>query len=70
MKTMRLSISLPEYIVDGVEQIAEEAETFRSSVIEIFLDYCLGKESIVDELFPPKEEGEGEETNQDEEEEH
>jgi metal-responsive CopG/Arc/MetJ family transcriptional regulator len=66
MKGVKVTITLPTYLLQEVDGLAEEAETFRSDVITSILDYVFDNEEILDEIFPYEEEGESETENQDE----
>ena len=57
----KISITLPEDMVEELDKLSEEADTDRSDVIESFLEHCLGNEEIIETVFPLEEEGEPEE---------
>jgi hypothetical protein len=55
MHTRRLvevTITLPKYLLEAIEGLAETVEKTRSEVIEAFAQYCLDHEDIIDKLFP------------------
>lgn len=59
-----VTIRLPEDLVAAIDDLAEEADTSRTEIMEEILSYVMAKEDLVDEIFP--EEGEGEEEEEDE----
>lgn len=61
MRTVRMSISLSEWIVEEIENLAEEVEASKSEVIEDILSYVLENEELLNEIFPYEEEVEEEE---------
>jgi metal-responsive CopG/Arc/MetJ family transcriptional regulator len=56
MKPLKLGITLPAYLVEQIDQLADEVETFRSEVISMLVEYCFDHAEIIDELFPLEEE--------------
>jgi hypothetical protein len=72
MKPRSLGITLPAYLVEQIDQLADEVETFRSEIISMLVEYCFDHAEIIDELFPLEEgedtEKEGESEGEDEEE--
>jgi len=63
-KMTSVTIRLPEDLVAAIDDLAEEADTSRTEIMEEILSYVMAKEDLVDEIFP--EEGEGEEEEEDE----
>lgn len=55
-----MNVMLDQTTIDSLDVVAEEVQETRSYVIEEMLKYCL-QESILDELFPPEEDGDQEE---------
>lgn len=47
-----VTITLPKYLLEAIEGLAETVEKTTSSVIEAFAEYCLDHEDIIDKLFP------------------
>jgi predicted transcriptional regulator len=71
-KRTQVTITLPAYLLNKIDDLAEETELNRSDIMETLLDYCFDHSDIVDEIFPYEEgesEGDTEETDQDQEEE-
>ena len=66
MKPLKLGITLPAYLVEEIDKLAAEVETFRSEVIAMLVEYCFEHMEIIDELFP-YEEGKEEEEEEEEE---
>ena len=63
----KVSITLPEDLLEDIDELAAEVETDRSDVIEVFMFYCFEHPEIVDEVFPfEEEEGESEEEEEEE----
>lgn len=55
LKRVKVTITLPKYLLDAIDELAEMTESNRSYVIEAFTDYGLNDQGIVDELFPYEE---------------
>jgi len=66
MKPLKLGITLPAYLVEEIDKLAAEVETFRSEVIAMLVEYCFDHMEIIDELFP-YEKGKEEEEEEEEE---
>lgn len=49
---VEVTITLPKYLLEAIDGLAETVEKTRSAVIEAFAEYCLDHEDIIDELFP------------------
>ena len=63
----KISITLPEDLLEWIEIMAEEVDTDRSDVIESLVHYCANTREILDEIFPfEEEEGESEEEEEEE----
>lgn len=62
-KRTTINVVLDQQTIDDIDVVAEEVEETRSYVIEEMLKYCL-QESVLDELFPPEEDGDQEEEGQ------
>ena len=60
-KREKVTITLPAYLTDDVDELAGETDQTRSDVIEALLVYCFANSTIIDEIFPYEEEGESEE---------
>lgn len=43
---------LRKQVLDGIDGLADMADTTKSDVLDSFADYCLKNEEIIDELFP------------------
>lgn len=69
LKRTKVTITLPKYLLEALDELAVAVETSRSDVVESFVEYGLDHEDIVDELFPPVEEEEGESEEDESEEE-
>ena len=54
------TITLPKYLLEAIEGLAEAVEKTRSAVIEAFAEYCLDHEDIIDKLFLFREQDETE----------
>jgi metal-responsive CopG/Arc/MetJ family transcriptional regulator len=65
MKPTKVTITLPRWLLEEIDQVVDEAETFRSEVIAMLCEYCFDHEEIIEELFPLEEEGEAETENPD-----
>lgn len=52
LKRVKVTITLRKQVLDGVDGLAEMAETTRSDVIDSFVDYCLKTAEIINEFFP------------------
>ena len=61
---MTLTIDLPRWMKEDIDDLADETGLSRSEVIKMFLEYVLKDEEIINEIFPEEEE-----ENEDEEEE-
>lgn len=66
-KREKVTITLPAYLTDDVDELAGETDQTRSDVIEALLVYCFAHSDIIDEIFPYEEE-ESEEEGESEEE--
>ena len=51
-RRVEVTITLPKYLLEAIEGLAETVEKTRSAVIEAFAEYCLDHEDIIDKLFP------------------
>jgi len=51
-RRVEVTITLPKYLLEAIDGLAEVLERTRSAVIETFAEYCLDNENVVDELFP------------------
>jgi predicted DNA-binding protein len=60
-KRKQVTISLPAYLLEDIDELAKETDLTRSDVIEELLDHCFEDVDIIDEVFPYEEEGESEE---------
>jgi hypothetical protein len=47
-----VTITLPKYLLEAIEGLAQTVEKTRSAVIEAFAEYCLDHEDIIDKLLP------------------
>ena len=56
LKRVKITITLPEYLRDAIDELVDIVQGSRSEVIESFADYCLKHEEIINELFPLEEE--------------
>lgn len=52
LKRMKVTITLPSYVLDAVDGLSEMVETTRSGVIEAFIEHCLNDKEIIDTVFP------------------
>jgi predicted transcriptional regulator len=59
-KREKVTITLPAYLIDDVDDLAGETDQTRSDVIEALLEYSFANSDIIDEIFPYEEEGEKE----------
>jgi len=66
VRIVKVTVSLPDVLVDDLDQLADEVDTDRSDVIEGLLGYAFDH---LDEVFPESDEEEDQEEDQDEEEE-
>ncbi|MFQ6064579.1 MAG: hypothetical protein ACE5L6_03805 [Candidatus Bathyarchaeia archaeon] len=57
-RRIEVTITLPKYLLQSINGLAEAVEKTRSEVIKAFAEYCLDHEDIIDELFPRKKEDE------------
>lgn len=55
-KRTQVTITLPAYLLDNIDELAEETELNRSDIMEMLLDYCFDHSEIIDEVFPYEEE--------------
>lgn len=63
-KLIKVSVNLPQSLVDALDDLADEVETDRTDVIQEFLEYGLEN---VDDVFPlESDEAELENTDQEE----
>lgn len=53
---MVLTIDLPNWIIEDIDDLAKETETSRSEIIKEILEYVLDDEELIDEIFPPEAE--------------
>ena len=67
-KREKVTITLPAYLIDDVDDLAGETDQTRSDVIEALLEYSFAKSAIIDEIFPYEEEDDSEEETEGEEE--
>ena len=51
-RRVEVTITLPKYLLEAIEGLAETVEKTTSAVIEAFAEYCLDREDIIDQLFP------------------
>lgn len=63
-KSMSITVSLPAILVKALDDLATEAETTRTDIIESFLKFGLDN---VDDVFPLDEEEEEEKEGEEEE---
>ena len=56
-RRVEVTITLPKYLLEAIEGLAETVEKTKSAVIEAFAEYCLDQEDIIDKLFPIQETG-------------
>jgi metal-responsive CopG/Arc/MetJ family transcriptional regulator len=61
IKRMKALITLPDELVDELDELAEEADCSRGEVVEALLGYCFEHQEIIDEVFPEETEEEEEE---------
>jgi metal-responsive CopG/Arc/MetJ family transcriptional regulator len=65
-KRTQVTITLPAYLLDNIDELAKETELNRSDIMEMLLDYCFDHSEIIDEVFPYEEEdGEDKEDGED-----
>jgi metal-responsive CopG/Arc/MetJ family transcriptional regulator len=65
-KRTQITITLPAYLLDNIDELAKETELNRSDIMEMLLDYCFDHSEIIDEVFPYEEEdGEDKEDGED-----
>jgi metal-responsive CopG/Arc/MetJ family transcriptional regulator len=57
-KTTKVTITIPEYLLKVVDEMADDIESFRSEVITDLLVYCFDHEEVLNEVFPVEEEEE------------
>jgi predicted transcriptional regulator len=76
MKTRRsrklssVSVRLPDSLIEDLDSLAEECECSRTEIVESILDYVMGKEDLVDEIFPEEEAQSGDESEEEDQEEN
>jgi len=69
-KRQPVTMTLPAYMIEDLDEISTATDLSRSSVLEQLLAYCFDhEEDIINELFPYEEEGEEEEEIEEEDEE-
>ena len=51
-RRVEVTITLPKYLLQSIDGLAETVEKNKSAVIEAFAEYCLDHEDITDKLFP------------------
>jgi len=56
-RRIEVTITLPKYLLEAIDGLAEAVEKNKSAVIEAFAEYCLDHEDIIDKLFPFQETG-------------
>jgi len=66
LKRVGINTTVPKYLLDAIDELANECDTTRSNVVEALLTYCIEHHEIIDELFPYEEEGETEEEPEEE----
>ena len=66
MRIVKVTVSLPDALVDDLDQLADEVDTDRSDVIEGLLEYAFDH---LDEVFPESDEEEDQEEEKEAEEE-
>ena len=51
-RRVEATITLPKYLLQAIDGLAETVKKTRSAVIAAFAEYCLDHEDIIDKLFP------------------
>jgi len=64
---MTLTIDLPKWMIEDIDDLANETELSRSEVIKMFLEYVLDDEDIINQVFPEKDEEYEDEDEEEEE---
>jgi len=67
-KRKQVTITLPAYLLEDIDELAKETDLSRSDVLEELLDYCFEDVDIIDKVFPYEEEGESEGEDEEQEE--
>jgi metal-responsive CopG/Arc/MetJ family transcriptional regulator len=52
---MVLTIDLPNWIIEDIDDLAKKTKLSRSEIIKEMLEYILDHKDLSDEIFPSKE---------------
>jgi len=52
---MELTIDLPNWIIEGVDDLAKKTKLSRSKIIKEMVEYILDHKDLFDEIFPQQE---------------
>lgn len=56
MKGEKVTVTIPRWILESIDELAEEIEGSRSDVVIGLLTHCFQDDEIPDEVFPYEEE--------------
>lgn len=48
----KVTVTIPRWMLEAIEEVAEDIEGSRSDVVVALLDHCFQDEEILDEVFP------------------
>lgn len=51
----KITVELEDWIINDLNSLAQETGSSRSEVLEDILDYVLGDEELIDDIFPAEE---------------
>jgi metal-responsive CopG/Arc/MetJ family transcriptional regulator len=51
---MELTINLPNWIIEDVDDLAKKTKLSRSKIIKEMLEYIIDHKDLFDEIFPPE----------------
>jgi len=57
---MAITIDLPKWMIEDIDDLADEIGISRSEVIKMFLEHVLNDEEIIDEVFPEEKDDDDE----------
>lgn len=57
-KSVKVTISMPKFILEGIDELAQEVEISRSEVISNILQEVISNDSLLDKIYPLEEEKE------------
>lgn len=67
VKSGQITVTMPQWVIDGVDELADEIEISRSEIIADILETVLENEDMLNEVYPLEDDEEAGETEGEEE---